>query len=272
MGLAEGYDAWILTIGNEILIGKVVNTNLAWLGRKLTLLGYKVRRGLIVPDDVDEIAWAFRTSLEAGAKVVISTGGLGPTFDDKTAEGLAVALGVKLELNEEALSMVKRKYEERGLELTEHRIKMAKIPRGAKPIPNPIGTAPGIYVIWNNTHIFALPGVPKEMKAMFEEYVEAILRKVGPKIFFVEGSVISRGVPESTIAPIVDEVMRRCNRVYIKSHPRTSEAGEFLVELHVTASSPNREEAKNEIRKAIELLVEKISGIGGEVEIREIST
>jgi molybdopterin-biosynthesis enzyme MoeA-like protein len=88
MGLSPGPTAYLVSVGNELLIGKVVNTNLAWLGRKLTGLGYRVEAALIVPDELDLIAWAFSTAVERGAKVVVSTGGLGPTFDDKTAEGL----------------------------------------------------------------------------------------------------------------------------------------------------------------------------------------
>jgi len=264
MGLAGGYDAWIITIGNEILIGKIINTNFAWLGRKLTLLGYKVRRGMIVPDDINEIANAFICAMRAGAKVIISTGGLGPTFDDKTAEGLATALGVELELNKKAFEMVKKKYKEKNLELTEHRIKMAKLPRGAIPIPNAIGTAPGIYIIHDNTHIFALPGVPKEMMTMFEDYVEPILREIGPKLFFIEKSIITRGIPESTIAPIIDKVMRE-SRVYIKSHPKTSERGEYIVELHITASSMRKEDAEKEVKNASRMLVKEIKKLGGTI-------
>ena len=264
MGLAGGYDAWIITIGNEILIGKIVNTNFAWLGRKLTLLGYKVRRGMIVPDDINEIANAFVCAMRAGAKVIVSTGGLGPTFDDKTAEGLATALGVELELNKKAFEMVKKKYKEKNLELTEHRIKMAKLPRGAIPIPNAIGTAPGIYIIHDNTHIFALPGVPKEMMTMFEDYVEPILREIGPKLFFIEKSIITRGIPESTIAPIIDKVMRE-SRVYIKSHPKTSERGEYIVELHITASSMRKEDAEKEVKNASRMLVKEIKKLGGTI-------
>ena len=133
MGLAAGYEAWIITVGNEVLIGRIVNTNAAWLGKKLTLLGYRVRREITVADELEDIAWAFKMALDSKARVIISTGGLGPTFDDKTAEGLARAVGKELEINEEALAMVKEKYESKGMKLTEPRIKMAKLPKGAKP-------------------------------------------------------------------------------------------------------------------------------------------
>ncbi len=266
MGLATGFKAWLITVGNEILIGRIVNTNVAWLGRKLTLLGYNVHRGLVVPDELDDIAWAFRTAIKSDAKVVISTGGLGPTFDDKTAEGLALALGVELELNEEALRMVKEKYHSKGLELTEHRIKMAKIPKGAKPIYNPVGTAPGIHVVIEDKHIFALPGVPREMKAIFEGYIEPLLKRIGPKIFFAEKLLKCKGVPESAAAPLIERAMRLGKTAYIKSHPKLSEIEGPILELHITASALSKEEAESEVEKVASELKKMLHEKGGIIE------
>lgn len=253
MGLAAGYEAWLITVGNEVLIGRIVNTNMAWLGRKLTLLGYKVDRGLIVPDELEDIAWAFKTAIKAKVKIVISTGGLGPTFDDKTAEGLALALGSRLELNEEAFKMVKEKYESKGLELTEHRIKMAMLPSGAEPIPNPVGTAPGIHVKAGETDIFCLPGVPKEMEAIFEESVEPYLKRIGPPVVFVERTLEVRGLPESGLAPAIEEVVKK-HGVYVKSHPRGAELKVPIILLHITSSGLNKEEAVRKVEKALEHL------------------
>jgi nicotinamide-nucleotide amidase len=135
--------AWILSVGNELLIGRVVNTNAAWLASKLTHLGYSVRRVVVVPDEEGDIAEVFREAL-GRADVVISTGGLGPTPDDITNLAFCKALGVEPVVNQEALRMVKEKYEVRGYPLTREREKMAMMPPGAKPLPNPAGTAPGI--------------------------------------------------------------------------------------------------------------------------------
>ncbi len=265
MGLATGFRAWLITVGNEILIGRVVNTNLTWLGRKLTLLGYDVHRGLIVPDEIGDIAWAFKTALSSDAKVIISTGGLGPTFDDKTLEGLACALGVELELNEEALEMIRGKYEGRGLKLTEHRVKMAKLPRGARPIPNPAGTAPGVHIELQGKHVFALPGVPKEMKAIFETHLEPLLKRIGPAIYFAERFLISKGIPESSAAPLIEEAMKLGRAVYIKSHPKFSELEGPVLELHVTASARSREEAERDVERVTSKLRELLSRHGGRV-------
>ena len=265
MGLAAGYEAWLITVGNEVLIGKVVNTNMAWLGRKLTLLGYKVCRALVVPDELDDIAWAFRAAVEAGVKVVISTGGLGPTFDDKTAEGLALALGSKLVLNEKALEMVREKYESEGLKLTQHRVKMAILPEGAEPLPNPVGTAPGIHVKVGKTEVFCLPGVPKEMEAIFEESVEPYLKAIGPKIVFVERMLEVRGLPESGLAPLVEEVVKKFG-VYVKSHPRGAELKVPIILLHITSSGSDEREAEKKVERALEYFKKTIVEKGGRVE------
>jgi len=269
MGLASGFDAWIVTVGNELLIGRVVNTNLAWLGARLTLLGYKVRGCLVVPDILDDIAWAFKTAVRRGARVIISSGGLGPTFDDKTAEGLAKAFNLSLVLNEEALKLVKEKYEERGLTLTEPRVKMAMLPEGSSPIPNPVGTAPGVKLRYGRTLIFLLPGVPTEMKAMFLRYVEPQLKRIGPKMFFVERSIRVLGLPESEVAPIIERVLKISNNIYIKSHPKGSELGEPILELHITASGESRGSLEELVEKAMNLLLELLSKKAAEIETLE---
>src|SRR5208337_2441707 len=102
----------IICVGNELLIGKVINTNAYWLGKQATNLGVNVKRITVVPDIVDEIANVIREVMERKPQFIITTGGLGPTFDDKTLESIAKALNRKLEVNQKALAMVKEKCEE----------------------------------------------------------------------------------------------------------------------------------------------------------------
>ncbi|MGB9853532.1 MAG: molybdopterin-binding protein, partial [Candidatus Bathyarchaeales archaeon] len=143
----------IVCIGNELLIGKTLNTNAQWLAKRATSLGITVKRITVVGDEVEEIANAIREALQRKPRFLITTGGLGPTFDDKTLEGIAKALNRKLELNQKALQMVKEKYEAYAkagkieeVEMTPHRVKMAMLPEGAEPLQNPVGTAPGVIM------------------------------------------------------------------------------------------------------------------------------
>ena len=257
--------AWIISIGNEVVDGRVVNTNASWLGRKLTLLGFNVLRVISVPDVEDEIIDVIRDAIRRKIDVIITTGGLGPTYDDKTSECLAKALNTEWVLNEEALEMVKEKYLGRGLPLTKHREKMAMMPKGSKPIPNPVGTAPGIFIEVNNTMIFALPGVPSEMKAMFEEYVEPILKEKSPKLEMVEETIRVEGIPESTLAPILDKVLSKYSRLYIKSHPKGEELGKPVIDIYVKVSSHDRKEAEETLLDVIKSLKEELRKLGGRI-------
>jgi len=144
-------DMEIICVGNELLIGKVVNTNASWLGKQATSMGIAVRRITVCADNVKEMAAVFREALARKPNFIVSTGGLGPTFDDKTLQGIAEALHRRLVVNADALNMVKEKYAEYAVtrhikvsEMTEPRVKMATLPEGTVPLPNPVGTAPGV--------------------------------------------------------------------------------------------------------------------------------
>lgn len=256
----------ILSIGNELLIGKIANTNAQYLARRITELGGKVTRIIVAGDDIDEIASVIRESLQRSPSFIITTGGLGPTFDDMTLAGIGRALGLDIVLNEDALKMVRERYEmlsrERGVafELTPARVKMAMLPRGAEPIRNPIGTAPAVKLKAGSTVIYALPGVPSEMKAIFEEYIAPVFAKISDRVF-MERYLFIEGIPESTLAPILEETIAIYPSVYVKSHPRMEE-GRSHIELHITVYSESREKAESMISAAIDYLKKAIEGRG----------
>lgn len=266
----------IISIGNELLIGKIVNTNAYWLAKRITSLGLSVRRITVIGDDLDEISSAIRESLQRRPAFIITTGGLGPTFDDKTLEGVAIATNRNLEENKEALEMVRRKYEEyvaqgrmERVELTQHRIKMARLPRGAKPLPNPVGTAPGVLLEHEGVTLIMLPGVPEEMKAIFEESILPLLRKAAGNMIFYETSLEVTGIYESDLAPLIEEVMHENPYVYIKSHPKISEKVQ-KIELHLSTTSNDEKTARQRIERAIMQISVLISEKGGK--IRPIET
>lgn len=261
----------LICIGNELLIGKVLNTNAHWLARRITSLGLLVRRITVVGDDLDEISSAIREAIQRKPSFIITTGGLGPTFDDKTLEGVAKAIGCELEENKEALEMIKKRYEQyvaegriKKFELTKYRIKMAMLPKGAKPLPNPVGTAPGVLVKYEGVNLVMLPGVPQEMMAIFDESVVPLLREVAGNMVFYEASLEVRGVPESDLAPLIEQVMRENPYVYIKSHPKISEKTSYI-ELHFSTTSEDSSVARQRIERSIMHMSELISERGGKV-------
>uniref|UniRef100_A0A7C1CDT9 Nicotinamide mononucleotide deamidase-related protein n=1 Tax=Thermofilum adornatum TaxID=1365176 RepID=A0A7C1CDT9_9CREN len=249
--------AYILSIGNELLIGKITNTNASWLAQRLTLLGYCVERIIVLPDNMDDIIEEFQRAVSR-ADLVISTGGLGPTPDDITNIALAKALNRELETNLEALEMLKEKYAKRGYPLTPEREKMAKLPKGARPLPNPVGTAPGIMVETDSRLIIVLPGVPAEMEAIFADYVEPILKSRGRPYFYREKMIRVKGVPEADLTPILRRALKIDEKAYVKSHPRGLEGGVPVVEIHVYASSSSEEEASGIVDKVEKFLIEEI--------------
>jgi len=255
--------AWIITVGNEILIGRIINTNASWLGKKLTFLGFKVDRMITVPDDLDSIEEEVGRGITR-AKIIITTGGLGPTYDDMTLEGVARATGRPLVLNSEALAMIKDFYEKAGYEITSERRKMALLPRGAKAIPNPVGAAPGSFLDLGSSIVISLPGVPAEMKAMFENYVEPLLRKIAPYSETIDCGFTIRGVPESGLAPWIKKAVKLEPSVYLKSHPKGHETGSPILEIRALASGKTKEEAFTKAMRVLEFVESKARELGGE--------
>jgi nicotinamide-nucleotide amidase len=220
----------IISVGNELLIGKVLNTNASWMAKRATSLGTAVSRITVISDDIPEISKAVLEAAKRKPRFIITTGGLGPTFDDKTLEGLAKALKQSLKVNEKALGMVKKKYDEyhregrmESIELTPPRVKMATMPESAEPLHNPVGTAPGVKLNLRGTTLIALPGVPSEMEAIFEESVVPLLKREAGGIVFFEASIFADSIMESTLAPLIDKVMHDNAYIYIKSHPKSKE-------------------------------------------------
>lgn len=260
----------IISIGNELLIGKVANTNSQWLAKRITILGLRVNRITVISDDIDEISKTLKETIKRKPKFIVTTGGLGPTFDDKTLEGIAKALDRPLKVNQQALKTVEKKYqryvEENRIEkaeLTPPRVKMAKLPTGAKPLPNPIGTAPGVIMEFDDVTIIALPGVSSEMEAIFDESVEPLLKQAAGNTTFYDMSLAVDGIIESDMAPLIDRTMRDNPYIYIKSHPsRTGEASPHL-ELHLSTTAQDPATAKNRVAKALIQITELAQTKGG---------
>jgi molybdenum cofactor synthesis domain-containing protein len=267
----------IICVGNELLIGITLNTNAQWLSKQATARGIIVKRVTVVSDDVNEIANVVRETLKRKPQFTITSGGLGPTFDDKTLEGIAKALNCKLEINEKALKMIREKYEayarEKGtetVELTPPRMKMATLPEKTEPILNPVGTAPGVRAHLEENILIALPGVPSEMKAIFHETIAGLLNQASGDNAFYEKRIYADDVMESSLAPLVDKVMNDNPGIYVKSHPRGRENMPHM-EIHLSVTAREAEKSEKELQKAIRQLSSAIRKIGGKVVIEDLS-
>src|SRR5882724_11312845 len=162
--------AEILSIGTEITTGQNLDTNAQWLSRRLAEIGVPVHFHTTVGDDLEDNIAVFRHAVQR-AELVVCSGGLGPTADDLTREVLARTAGVDLILDEASLAQIRGMFTSRNREMPERNQVQAMFPAGATPIPNPNGTAPGIWLESAGSLVVCLPGVPREMFAMFTDWV-----------------------------------------------------------------------------------------------------
>lgn len=246
----------ILAIGRELLTGRVRDANASWLARRVTTLGGQVQRMAIVDDDPAQVALELRRSLEDGVSLILTTGGLGPTADDRTLQGIALAFGRALVLHREALQMVKERYEALAVEgavpeasLTESRQKMALLPEGALPLPNPVGAAPAVLLQLPGMTLIALPGVPAELTAIFEASVLTLLRGMVPEAAYREKTLVTPFGDESLLAPLLEQVMKKVPPVYLKSRA-THFGPQVQLEVILSTSAPTAQEADALLREA----------------------
>ena len=190
----------VFSTGNEVLSGDTVDTNSAFLCRQLKRSGVTVIKTSAVPDDMTALVREIK-SIASAADVCVMTGGLGPTSDDLTAEALAKATGVKIKFDTAALSSMKKYFDKRGRTLTPANEKQAMLPEGAQFMENRHGTAPGFSMTIGNCRFFCMPGVPREMKRMFDLKVKPQLNQItghAGEIQVIRLMVF--GMPESRVA------------------------------------------------------------------------
>ena len=250
--------AEIISVGNELLIGHTLDTNSHWIARRFTKFGWTLRRIIVLRDSLAAIKDGVTGAVGRKPDLLVTLGGLGPTHDDMTLKGVALALNRRLMLNLEALAMVKGHYGalEASTGLTRFRRKMATLPEGAQPLPNPLGTAPGVTIKVRTTRLVSLPGVPSEMKAIFNGSVVPMLRSSrteAPE----EVSIGLVGIIESALAPALDRTRKAFPGLYFKSHPRGREGGiRSLIQLHVYSVDPD---SRAKLVNAIAYLLRELS-------------
>ena len=231
--------AEILTVGTEILLGDLVDTNSAYLGGRLAALGVSVYRHTTVGDNAGRITAALREAASR-ADLVITTGGLGPTSDDLTNQCLGGAAGREMVEYPEARRHVDEMFRRFGREPTPSNYKQAIFPEGSKLIPNPVGTAMGAMLELDGALVATFPGVPGEMRRMFEDTLESLIRERS------EGAIVSRtlwftGIGESALAEQVQDLLDA-------SDPTVAPlAGQGKVRLRVTSRADTPEEAAKKI-------------------------
>lgn len=190
--------AALLSIGTELTRGELVNTNAAWLGEELTKLGFEVVEHATVDDQLERIVTLIRR-FAAMHRVVVVTGGLGPTSDDLTTAAAADAAGVDLRRDESVVEGIRQKFKAFGRVMPESNAKQGDFPEGAEILSNPVGTAPGFAMTLSKARLFFVPGVPREMKHIFRESIlPAIASLAEPRTHQVH--IRTFGMTESGVA------------------------------------------------------------------------
>ena len=207
--------AVILSVGDELVLGQTVDTNSAWMSRELASAGYAVAAHQTVADDQSAIEaairyWSDGRSLDnTGCDALIVSGGIGPTEDDLTRQALGAVLGQPLELNADWMERLHSFWTKRGRPMPAINEIQARIPAGATMLDNPVGTAAGIGARIGKCQLFSLPGVPKEMKAMFALHVMPFIRQSSGGAAIVSRTLHTFGFGESAVAEMLGDLMRR---------------------------------------------------------------
>src|SRR5918997_2305315 len=254
MSMRDGQNlnsAEIVTIGTEILLGDLVDTNAAWLGARLARWGVGVYRHTTVGDNRARISGALMGAASR-ADLVITTGGLGPTSDDLTNEVLANVTGRGMVEYREARAHVDEKFRRFGRKPTANNYKQALFPRGTELIPNPLGTAMGALLEDDGTIFATLPGVPSEMRGMFEGTLEPLIRSRS------DGSIVSRtlwfaGIGESALADKVQEFLDATDPTVAPL------AGQGRVRLRITTRAATDGEAQEKIAPVEREIIARLS-------------
>ena len=231
-------EAEIITIGTEILLGEIVDTNTRTLARRLRDIGIDIYLTATVGDNAKRIAEAVRSSASR-ADVVITTGGLGPTIDDATREGIAEGMDVDLAFSDELWIQIQDRFAQFGRTPTENNRRQAYIPAGARPVENPVGTAPSFILESEEAIIIALPGVPSEMIHLLESDVIPYLKtRLGTYEIIKTRLVRTAGIGESTLDERISDLEELSNpTVGLSAHPGR-------VDIRITAKAESMQKAE----------------------------
>lgn len=246
--------AEIITIGEELLIGQVIDTNSAWISQQLNLIGISVMQITSISDNKQQIFETLDESINR-SEIVLITGGLGPTKDDITKHALAEYFNCKLVFNEEAYKNIEKIFRKRNLQITELNRLQAYLPDKCKVIPNLEGTACGMLFKKNNRIIISMPGVPYEMKTMMENFILKELQNEFKLPYVVHKTILTQGIGESFLAEKIEDwennLPKNISLAYLPSPG--------IVRLRLSAKGTNQNELTELINTQVNYLKEIIS-------------
>ena len=233
--------AEILTIGTELLLGEIVDTNTSTIAIAIREIGLDLYRTSTVGDNIERIAMALQDAIQR-SPIVLTTGGLGPTVDDVTREGVAQAFNLDLQFHPELWSQIEERFARFGSKPSENNRRQAELPRGATAIENPIGTAPGFMIDQDDITVISMPGVPAEMMDMLAKTVLPYLKRKYQLTGTIQRRILrTAGLGESIIDSKIQDLEKMSNpTVGLSAHPGR-------VDIRITAKANSEREAEEMI-------------------------
>ncbi|GIO22034.1 competence/damage-inducible protein A [Oceanobacillus sp. J11TS1] len=237
--MTKTYQAEIVAVGTELLLGQIANTNAQWLSERLATYGINIYNHTVVGDNLERVEQAFRL---AGSRsdIVIVTGGLGPTEDDLTREGFEQLTGLEILEHKVTMEKIENYFKARNRTMTPNNRKQARVFKGARVLENNAGMAPGMYVDYQDTHWFFLPGVPREMKQISSEELFPFLEKLTGKQQVIQSTILKFiGIGESDLEHALKDMIHKQTNPTIA--PLAQDQG---VIIRVTARASSKEDAQ----------------------------
>jgi molybdenum cofactor synthesis domain-containing protein len=258
----------IYSIGTELLNGQIQDSNSFWMAQQIAALGGYVRRIVVIDDVMEEITGVLKDACQREARIIITTGGLGPTPDDMTVEAIAQIKGEEIVVDEKLVQIFMESREiERREDVSEALLKMATRPEGSVAHPNPAGVAPCVETTMGDTKIYNLPGPPREVEALFREVLEEPIATLYSSTRTVLRVVVD--LPESQCGPILQSVMELHPNTYLKAFvalsKRTADGQHLPVDI--VAWAKDEDEAHDLLHRALISFTEQVGEKGSHVEI-----
>ena len=259
------HTAELIAVGTELLLGNIANTNAQVLSQSLSALGINVFWHTVVGDNPDRLREALDIARRR-ADIIITTGGLGPTYDDLTKQTICAAFGKPLVLRPDILEDIRAFYESAlHVPMPENNAQQAEFPEGCTVFDNPVGTAPGCAFEAEGVHVLMLPGPPHEMETMLRRHVEPYLRKLSHEVI-VSYDIMTFGMGESSIDELLHEKMARMTNPTLATYAKPSE-----VRLRATAKAATEEEAQAMLAPVWEMVCETLGDIVYGVDISDLA-
>jgi len=251
----------LFSIGTELVLGQIQDTNAHWIAQQILQLGGELRRVTMLRDDFDEMTEVLDSAIQRETSLILTTGGLGPTPDDMTVSVVASLIGTKPVVSEETLAEFRKRREmSENDPLNDALMKMATVPDTAEVLQNPAGWAPCISVQHKQSTIMMMPGPPREMKAIFEAHIQPlIIERYRAEISTARVFV---SMFEAEVSPLMQKVMQRHPEVYLKAYVSLRSAENNTMPIDLVSTSSEKVESEKNLQLATNYFKELVQNAG----------